>query len=265
MTGIRAFVGLNGSGKTLGMIDRIVIPAWRDGRTVVGNLDLDPTGVGCAPELYRPLTSAQELAEVSDCVVVLDEISACLPARLWASLGADLVRELQQLRKRDVVVAWTGPAWSNCEKVLRDVTQLVTLCRGSLPDRWVREDSIEWFPKALLDDDGRRIPASRDWPPNRLIRMASYAREDFDDFEAHRARSKLRARHRGIIWRPLCEAQRCYRTQQQVPLLDNLNDYGGTCLRCGGTRPARPKCACSKAAEGGALAPPVAAHGSGLR
>lgn len=250
MAGIRAFVGLNGSGKTLSMIDMLAVPAWRSGQLVVGNLTLDPSGAGCDPALYRPLSSADELLELHDCVLLLDEISSALPARQWAALGPDLVRRLEQLRKARVVVAWTGPSWARCDKVLRDVTQLVTLCQASWPDRWVRhDDEVRWFPKAVRDDNGKKVRASRDWPPNRLIRMATYAREDFDDFEAHRAATKLKPRSRGYLWRPASVAARCYQSQEQVSLLDHVAESGGSCIRCGGSRP-RPKCTCAPVGEG---------------
>jgi hypothetical protein len=47
------------------------------------------------------------------CALVLDEINAALPARQFGSVPPELVRVLSQLRKQDVTVAWTSPAWAS--------------------------------------------------------------------------------------------------------------------------------------------------------
>jgi hypothetical protein len=156
-------------------------------------------------------------------VVFLDEITSALPSRQAMSLPPQLARLFNQLRKVNVQLVWTAPNWARADKLLREVTGLVTVCRGLLPER---------------GGDG--------WGANRLFRFKTYAAEDFDEFTLAKT-VKLRAVHRRWYWRPRHRAHELYRTMEPVQLLDHVDDYG-VCINCGGTR-ARARCSCKHTEE----------------
>lgn len=257
---IRAFVGPNGGGKTLGAIETVVIPAWRRGRPVWSNLALNPAGADCDPALFRPLVSWRQIPELAGCVLLLDEISSVLPSRQASTVPPQLIRVLNQLRKIDVECVWTAPAYARCDVLLREVTQAVTVCTGSFPDRWQRVPDQRRLQRAHRDGAGRRVLVDEGWQPNRLFSWQTYEAQAYDEFNILSAQKRLKPVQRRWYWRPSGLAQFCYGTLDQVGLLDHLDDVGA-CIACGGHR-ARPKCTCprpdvgpAEAAVGGAAAP----------
>jgi Zonular occludens toxin (Zot) len=236
---IRAFVGLNGGGKTLAAVELCALPALKAGRPVVSNFKIKH-------DLWVPLRSWRHIPELRNCTLIIDEVTAALPARQSQSLPAELARVLNQLRKVDVEVAWTGPNWARADKMLREVTGSVTVCRGSMPDRWVR------------DDQGEKLERhSGPWQPNRMFRWTTYAGEDFDEF-TFSAQTKLRPVAKRWYWRPKHEAHRLYETLDAVELLDHL-DFTSVCPLCDGSRK-RHVCKCvheaAPTAASAAEAPP---------
>jgi hypothetical protein len=209
---IRAFVGLNGAGKTLAAVELCAIPAIERGRPVVSNFKINH-------ELWQPLRSWRMIPELRGATLIIDEVTAALPSRQSQSLPAELARVLNQLRKVDVEVAWTGPTWARADKMLREVTGLVTVCRGYFPER--------------------ESPTA--WRPNRLFRWTTYAGEDFDEF-TFSAEKKLKAVSRQWYYRPKHEAQNLYDTLAAVDLLDHL-DFTSVCPNCDGAR-RRHQCKC---------------------
>jgi hypothetical protein len=258
---ITAFVGLNGAGKTLGMMELVVLPAWRQGRPVVSNLALDPERVGFSPDLFVPLQSWRQIPRLGvvhdadgvpdrslsvtrgrGCALALDEINALFPARQFGAMPPELVRVLSQLRKQDVTVAWTSPAWASGDVELRRVTRQVVLCKGRFADPWVREDRKGWLPPIKRDPEtGRRVLANASWRPNRLFAFKAYAAEDFEEFSLDRA-AKIAPLWAMRYWRQRHLAHRAYDTAGQVSLLDHL-DFTGVCIHCDGTR-RRHQCKC---------------------
>lgn len=228
---IRAFVGPNGSGKTLAAVALVALPALRAGREVVSTCAIDHPGA-------RLLRSWREIDELRSCVLLLDEITSQLPSRQALQLPPQLQRTLNQLRKVDVEVVWTAPNWARADVMLREVTMEVTVCRGYLPDYWVREPGVAplWLPS------GRRAGRVRSrWPHNRLFRWLSYDATAFDEFTYHRVRD-VRPRWRCWYWRPWQPEGWLYDTLAAVELLDHLDDVG-VCAICGGQR-RRPSCTC---------------------
>lgn len=244
MLPIAACVGANGAGKTLCAIERGVLPSWRRGVPVVSNIALNPAAGGFDPGLYVPLQSWTQIPDLRECVLLLDEISRVLPSRNSTSAPVQLVSQLQQLRKVRVSVVWTAPNWSRCDVMLREVTQAVTVCRGLLPDRWVRERGQRMWPRKAKGEDGRplRIEDS-DWLPNRVMRWTTYDAMEFDEFTYSRVED-VRPLSRKWYWRSKHIAQECYGTLDAVDLLDHLDDVG-VCVSCGGHR-SRPKCTCPR-------------------
>lgn len=248
---IRAFVGMNGEGKTLAMVESMALPAWSRGVPVVANFKLLPEAVGYPAELYRPLRSWREIPELSDCVLLLDEINATLPARQHAAVPPELARMMNQVRKPRMPVAWTAPAWARADRILREVTQSVTVCRGYLPDHVAREPQVRLWPKAKRTPEGRRDWLDPMWLPNRLFKFVTFDARDFEEFNLvtaaagrHQSGAKIRCIGRRWYWRQSHKAYLAYDSSEQVELLDHLDEFG-TCQSCGGTRP-RPRCTCER-------------------
>jgi hypothetical protein len=235
---IRAFVGPNGSGKTLAGVELVVKPALLRGRRVVSTCPI-----------FHPLASTldswRDIPDLEHCVLFLDEISSSFPSRGAMQLPSMLVTVMQQLRKRDVDVVWTAPNWARADVVLREVTQDVTVCKGQMGDKFKRVRGIPpiwrpWSDKAR-EPDGSAETWPADWPANSLFRWVTYDAQAFDEFTLH-AVTNLRPIRRYWYWRPWHDAQYLYDTAEHVVLLDNVDDVG-VCLVCGGNR-RRPVCSC---------------------
>lgn len=248
---IRAFVGKNGGGKTLAMVEGMVLRSWAAGRPVCANLALFPERLGYSQDLYLPLESWKQIPDLKGTTLCLDEISSVLPSRQAMSVPPQLVRILNQLRKGDVQLGWTAPNWSRCDVLLREVTQAVTVCRGSLPDRWQRIDSgpARFNRAKLTDSAGKALRADDGWGPNRLFFWSTYDAMEFDEF-TYSAVKDVRPRARRRFWRPRHSADLAYNTLDAVDLLDHLDDVG-LCVGCGGTR-SRAKCSCGDRKAGAA-------------
>lgn len=265
---IKAFVGPNGHGKTLALVHTSVVPAWQQGRVVVANMELDPTVAGFDADLYLPLGRWQQLVTLGTCamdpacapgscehsstrglpaLLVLDDISAAFPSRQSQSMPPQVLRVLNQLRKTDVVCAWSGPAWDRADVSLRQVTQSVTLCQGMVPDRFEREPTLRRFPAKAKSDEGEALRANPEWRPNRLFRFRTYEAMSYEDFTLAKS-EKVRPLSTRWLWRSRHVAAQCYGTLDQVLMLDHLDDVG-SCMECGGTR-ARAKCRCSRPEPG---------------
>lgn len=258
--GIQAYIGPNGSGKTLAMVERLAVPALESGLHVCSSVELFPDRIGCDPALYVPLESWRQIPKLGvvgedsitnnkPCVLLLDEVNALMPSRQTMDMPAELQRVLNQFRKPRVTVGWSAPAWGRADKQLREVTSLVVLAEGSRPDRWLRTQHGQ----IARDGSGRkvRVPAG-EWPPNRRFTWRLYDAMVFEEFDLDKS----------VAIEPIAmtrynrmrgKAHRIYRTEQQVQLLDWV--YGGECVNCGGTK-RRPACSCDK----GGKATPARVH-----
>jgi hypothetical protein len=234
---IRAFVGLNGSGKTLAAMHYSVVPALDAGLHVWATMPIHH-------EHAHIVRSWRDLIGLHDCVLLLDEITSALPSRQAMSLPPELARLFNQLRKVNVALAWTAPNWARADKLLREVTSIVTVCKGFYPER-------HWTDPVT----GERVKASREWPRNRLFRFKTYSAEDFDEFTLAKT-VKLKAVQRRYYYRPSHRAHTLYETLDPVQLLDHVDDVG-MCVLCNKSRK-RAYCACTpeaRAEAAGALAP----------
>jgi len=235
------YVGPNGSGKSLLMVHD-TIPSLRAGRTVLSTVHLldyaldDPHGShrhlghNCNVSAHHPafvaLDRMARLMAVSSADVLLDEITGVASSRESMGLPPAVANLLVQLRRRDVVVRWTAPSWERADKILREVSQAVTITQrlgkrkvtsetGQLmwqQARMIRARTFDPLDLAVLDSavDSRRKSA-RPFVKDRL-RVAS--------LEAGRAYDSL------------------YPVEQPAMTTDS-----GSCLNCGGSRP-RVKCSC---------------------
>lgn len=231
---ITAYVGLNGSGKTLCMMETAILPWLRNGGVVLANMPIfasidDAHLPSEERELHPsvvPLKSWRQIDPgMTRTLVVLDEISSMFDARESGKMPTQLITRFQQLRKNDNAVAWTGPDWDRADKVLRSVTRAVWYSVGYLPE------AVE----------------GREWRSNRLFRFRRYSTATFDRFvtaqaESDRADTPRHASQRFYL-RKRHEAQLLYDTYASVSLLDHLDEFG-TCIECGGTR-RRVECSCA--------------------
>jgi hypothetical protein len=243
---IRAFVGYNGGGKTLAAMVLEVQPALDEGREVVATCAI-------ADSRARLLESWREMTSLRGCLLLLDDISSQLPSRGAMQAPAQLVRASNQLRKQDVRLVWTAPNWARADVMLREVTQEVTVCKGYVADRYLREAVVpSWrrpWARALRGEDGQKLRSNPRWPPNSLFRWTSYRADAFDEFTLHAVRD-VRPVQRLWYWRPWHGAQFLYNTEDVVELLDHVDEVG-VCIACGGTR-RRPACSCSDEDRGAA-------------
>jgi hypothetical protein len=243
---IHGYVGVNGSGKTYAVAHQVIIPAWRQHRPVWANMRLFPEAHGYPADLYRPLDRVDQLDEMFGGVVVLDEISAVLPAREFADMGPDLVRRINQLRKVDMDLVWTAPAFARADKSLREVTQAVTFCKSWIPDPWLREPGTgHWwrpFGVRVPGEDGQPQRFGRGWAPRCYFQTWTYDVSELPDTLDQASLRKVKPRSKTRHWRPFHRTQLVYDTLGEVGLFDHVGKRG-TCLRCGG-RIVQPKCDC---------------------
>ena len=257
--GIRSYIGPNGSGKTL-MAVHDLLPTLDAGLPVLSTCRLldyqNPRPCDAEvctwpghPEHGAPhpgfisFTDWRQLLAFTDGAVMMDEIGGVASSRESTSLPFQVARELQKLRKRNVTLSWTAPAWARADKILRECSQIAVVCRGMAPRR-------------MTDDD---MAAS--WRQNRVTFARSYdARELDSDSQAKRERIKAHSSALHLISR--MDALHAYDTYDVVSSLGWAND-SGICMSCGGRR-AAPRCDCSsRGGEVIALGSPARPPGRG--
>lgn len=125
---ITAYVGVNGSGKTLSAIAFAIEDQRRTGRPLV-------TNVGGLSVDHHVIDDVEELPDLMDslgtCNVVLDEAGAMFSSRTTGRNKA-FEKSVQQLRKYDARMLWTAPAFARADKILREVTFTAILCQPLL-------------------------------------------------------------------------------------------------------------------------------------
>jgi hypothetical protein len=192
---------------------------------------LEPTGNYVvhrqAHPLYVPFRTYQQLLSWTDGDVLMDEITGIASSRESSNMPPQISNMLVQLRRRNVSLSWSTPSWGRADKVIREVTQLVTLMTASLPTR-----------SAPTPDGLPRL-----WHQRRLFCARSYDPSAVDEFEAHRAMSE--EVHPDLIafyWGPGSTMFKAYDTLDAVSSLGWAND-AGMCMGCGGKRRI-PSCSC---------------------
>ena len=215
---IAAYVGANGSGKSLAMIHD-TRESLEAGRTVLSTVRLIDPATGLPWANYVPLRSWQQLLDASHCDVLFDEIVGIANSRTGQSLDPRVQLMLNQLRRRDICLRWTAPNFSRADAIIREVTQIVTVCRGY-----------------LAKDD-----PSSNWPRNRLFRWTTYAAEDMTRM-SDRSEKTLKGLKNAWYWRPNSWDESAYNTDDAVDVVDSGE---GVCPVCGGMRPRRRERPCS--------------------
>jgi hypothetical protein len=169
---------------------------------------------------YRALTSYSALLRIEHAEVIFDEVAGVSDASDSGTIPVQVVQWLHTLRKADVRLAVTTPAYGRCSKPIRQVAQVVV-------------DARSYFPEART--------AGRLWRPRQLFAFAAYDAFTFEDFTVG-AKERLPASAKAVYWRPGGIAERRYDTLGQVLALGHVSD-AGLCTACGGSR-SRPRCAC---------------------
>lgn len=226
---IRAYIGSNGGGKSLAAVHD-ALHALDHGRPVLSNVALYDPDTGRPHRLWVPLRSFGQLMEARGCDVLLDEVTGVASSREASSMPPQVANLLVQLRRRDVTLSWTTPAWNRADKIIREVTQLVVVCRGYAADK------------------SAALSGGVDWRPKRLFRWVAFDASSFDEWSASMGDTS-RKRHavrvsRQWFWRPGSRASEAYHTMEDVAVLGHSISVGGTCLTCGGRRRV-PACTCS--------------------
>lgn len=218
---IHAYVGPNGGGKSLAMVYD-TLPTLDAGRLVLSTVRL-LDAAGDDHPCYRPLDDYRELLTAEHCDVLMDEVVGVASSRESAGMPTQVANLLVQLRRRDVVLRWTAPSWARADKIIREVSQAVTLCQGFLP-------------KAVADSGSERL-----WRPRRAFYWRTYDASQFDEFTTHK-KNTIRPLVRQVFWRPGSRAESAYDTLDAVLALGVATE-AGLCMTCGGKR-LHPKCSC---------------------
>lgn len=235
---IHGYVGANGSGKSLALVHD-TLPSLTAGRPCLSSLRLldfldphlcgerphdvcddpeghdGPLGVHRAPHpCYRPLRDFRDLVVFSGGDVLLDEVTGIASSRDHPQMPSPVVNWLVQLRRRDVLLRWTTPAWPRADRVMREVTQALTVCRGFAP-----QDV----------SDGQRL-----WRDRRVFRWHTFDAFAWDEWTTAKA-DRQRPLVKQWFVRPGSLAELAYDTRAPVLAL-GLADGGGLCMVCGGRR-----------------------------
>lgn len=244
-TPISAYVGANGGGKTYCAVRDVILSLEADKkRKVLSTVEIDHPR-------YEKLTSWVQILDAYRCEVLLDEVTGVASARSYASLPAELLNRMVQLRKADVRLRWTTPNFARADVVIREVTRAVTYCHGSLGPMGRH-----------VDDDGTVTQTG--WREHKLFRFSTYDAQEFEEFELQK-RDTLRKLGFQAVWRGKNDRfAAMYNTLGSVSVLDHV-DLTGACLECGGQRP-RKKCSCVSPSHGRSPAkmttPPVVPDGA---
>lgn len=121
---ITAYVGVNGSGKSLSAVAFGIRDFERTGRPLVTNM----LGLSIPHVLIEGVEELPAIMEgLGTCNVLLDEAGAMFAARDTGRNKA-FEKVVQQLRKYDARLLWTAPAFARADKILREVTFMAVLC-----------------------------------------------------------------------------------------------------------------------------------------
>lgn len=217
---IAAYVGVNGSGKTLAMVHD-TLPALYSGRRIYTTVPLYIDGV--MPDNVELLTDWSQILDARHADILLDEVSAICSSRDTLALPPQIATLLQQLRKHDLRLRWTAPNWQRADRILRETTKTVTICRGMFP---------------------HRDPHS-DWRQNTLFVWRTFDSADYTDFtsldSAKKRLKPLQTAFYLLTSRSL--APKTYDTFASVSTIGTVLE-SGRCAVCGGRRRV-PECTCS--------------------
>lgn len=224
---IMAYVGPNGGGKSLAMV-KDTLPSLLAGRRVISTVRLIDVRTGEPFPSYEPFVHADQLIDARDCDILMDEMVGVANSREAGSLDVRVQNKLVQLRRADAVVRWSAPNYARADKIVREVTQAVTECRGYATDRRPQIDP--------------KTGEKRLWQPKRLFSFRTYDTLDFEDWTAGK-RDRLEPSVDEWFVGPNSLAFASYDTLDAVESVAGMTK-GGTCIVCGGTVKRLSTCRC---------------------
>lgn len=175
---------------------------------------------------YVPLRSYRQVVDAVDCDLIFDEVTGVASSRESASMPSPVANLLVQLRRRNVTLSVTSPAWGRCDIIIREVCQLATVCSAFLGKR-----------RPPLPGEAPRL-----WSDKRLFVARSYAPSALEELDSRRAES-VKAEIFAAYWRPGSVFETAYDTLDGVSSL-GFADATGSCITCGGRR-TRDECSCA--------------------
>jgi len=217
---IHAYIGENGGGKSLAMVHD-TLPSLAAGRRVLSTVRLLDPATGEPHASYERLTDWGQILDAEHCDVLFDEVVGIASARESQGLPVQVANLLVQLRRRDVVLRWSAPAWARADKIIRETTQAVTLCKGHLGKR---------------DSDSPRM-----WAQKRLFKWRTFDAFAFDQMTTGQI-DKQPSSSVAWFWGPRSLAFSSYDTLDAVERVGDVLD-SGRCVHCGG-RKVIPRCSC---------------------
>jgi hypothetical protein len=224
---IHAYIGANGSGKSLAMVHD-TLPSLQSGRRVLSTVELIDADTGLPYPNYERLTDWDQVMDARHTDLLFDEVVGIAGSREHAGLPVQIANILVQLRRRDLTLRWSAPAWARADKIIRETTQAVTV-------------SASFMSKRPLMPDGS--PAL--WKQSRLFRWKTYSMLDFDEWSSSKGGS-IRAEKTAWYWAANSRAFASYRTLDDVSRVGEVLD-SGRCAHCGGRR-VIPVCKCDHGA-----------------
>lgn len=209
---IRGYVGPNGGGKSLAMVNDI-LPSLRRGRPVLSTVKLLDRDGNPHPA-YVPFTDYDQLLDFSGGDVLMDEIVGIANSRDASRLPSQVQNILVQLRRRDITLSWSAPNWARADKIIREVTQAVTECRGFYPARAERDAAGD----------------IRLWAPKRVFKWRTFDTSEFEEWTAGK-RDKIDPIASNWFRGPGSDAFAAYDTLDAVSMV-NFTDPDGLCPYC---------------------------------
>ena len=186
-----------------------------------------------AHPLYVRFTDYQQLLDLRDADCLMDEVTGVASSRdSMSGMPTQVANLLVQLRRRNVVLRWSAPSFKRADKIIREVSQAVTLTEARM---------------------GKKAPARpgeppRLWKERRYFIARTFAGEQFNDegvITDPDARPVVTQR----LWGPGSGMFDAYDTYDPVSALGWAQE-SGLCGHCGGHR-SRRKCGCDDHKEHG--------------
>jgi hypothetical protein len=253
---IRGFFGLNGSGKSWGMVASILpdLEAGRPCLSTVRLLDyLNPrdceldedtcddwaqhtavdhmgnfVGHKHPHPLYVPLRNWVQVLEFKRGNILLDEITGVADSNSSSSLPPAVANKLPQLRRDEVALSYTSIDFMRTNIRIREMTRTINMCSSYLPSTVYGPDG-----EALL------------WKQRKLSKIQTYDAANLKGDIGDNYSEKLAESHIQTAWHwiPSSHAGNAYSTMDQVLHVGSLGD-SGRCVYCDGTRRAQ-ECSCA--------------------
>lgn len=149
--GLRIYVGMFGTGKSLSAVRYVRKNALRYNLNVLSNIHLNDVP-------YTPLINYNQIIDApANTIVLIDEISTVLNARNWKDFNINLLFQLLQCRKQRKQLVATAQRFAHVDKLIRDITAQVIVCRkywrvctNTSYDGWDYENAVAQFSIPVL-------------------------------------------------------------------------------------------------------------------